>query len=148
MSHACDICRRFARSYGRSIGATTTARSGVAAIGVAVPESVSAVIVSEALPIRPMIHVSTRLQLGNSAVHAARTRPQAEPLAVEPDLQATTVPLGLGNPPHLLLGQRARASEHRLDEARQSLAGRSRHRVAGSTQQGARLDASRRTARR
>src|SRR3954452_13990717 len=49
--------------------------------------------------------------------------------------------------PVLSLRQRTRASEHRLDKARQILARRSRHHAADSTQQGARLDASRRTAR-
>jgi hypothetical protein len=38
--------------------------------------------------------------------------------------------------PSLSLRQRARASEHRLDEARQILARRSRHHAADSTQQG------------
>src|SRR3954451_19704465 len=49
--------------------------------------------------------------------------------------------------PVLSLRQRTRASEHRLEKARQILARRSRHHAADSTQQGARLDASRRTAR-
>jgi hypothetical protein len=124
--------------------ATTETRAQLAKVRASVRVKADELAVEDHAP--PSEGFGERMQLRKlGGAITAGTRSQTEPRAVEPDL--TTVPLDLGNLPVFLRRQRARPSEHRLDEARQILARRSRHNADDFTQQGVRLDASRRTTR-
>src|SRR3954452_13143024 len=103
--------------------ATTQTRAELPEVGASAAVKADELAVEDDAPPRESFGERIKLWKLGGAV-AARTRSQAQPPAVDADLQAIAVPLGLGHPPVFSLGQRARPSEHRRDEARQILTAR------------------------